>query len=340
MKAGKGGIKQKLKLITMRNWTKYFLVLVFPFLGSCYDDYIHDYEYTSIYVPYQVDVRTFVVGEGMKIKFGAELGGVRNNTDTRKVIFKIDPDLINDKTLQDMKASSYPYIKNEMASIDTLRLLPSSFYKLSHENTIEILPGNHTGTIDIQAQEPAFTSDSRTMKARYAIPFSIVSADADRLLENKKSGVIAVKYENMLFGNYLHGGVTTVKGPGGNVLKTIVYNTFVSQSANEIWNLVTSGHNTLTVKGYSNVNSTRPEIRLKLEGNNNIVVESAEGSTYRFEANGQSSFNGIRDLQQRKILLNYKFTDGDGNTHYAQDTLTFRNRIRDGVNEWQGQGQQ
>ena len=338
MKAGKVGIKHKLKLTKMRNWTKYLLVLIFPFLGSCYDDYIHDYEYTTIYIPYQVDVRTFVVGEGMKIKFGAELGGVRNNTDTRKAVFKIDPDLISNKTLQDMKGSSYPYIKNEMALIDTLRLMPASFYKLSHDNTIEILPGNHTGTIEIKADSSAFLSEPGTIKAQYAIPFSLTNVDADRLLEDKKSTVIALKFENMLYGNYLHGGVTTVKDPGGNVLKKIVYNTFVSQSANEIWSLVTSGYNSLTVQRYSNVNSTKNEIKLQLEGNN-ILVGSAEGSTYQFEADGQSSFNGVRNLQQRKILLNYKFTDNEGNTHHAQDTLTFRNRIRDGVNEWQGQGQ-
>jgi len=40
-------------------------------------------------------------------------------------------------------------------------------------------------------------------------------------------------------------------------------------------------------------------------------------------------------LQNRKIFLNYKYKDAAGNWCHAQDTLTFRNRIRDGVNEWQ-----
>ena len=42
-----------------------------------------------------------------------------------------------------------------------------------------------------------------------------------------------------------------------------------------------------------------------------------------------------RQLQNRKLFLNYRFANGDGTTTYVQDTLTFRNRIRDGVNEWQ-----
>jgi hypothetical protein len=66
-----------------------------------------------------------------------------------------------------------------------------------------------------------------------------------------------------------------------------------------------------------------------------ITVTAATGSTYAFEPNGSSTYNQAKLLQNRKILLNYKYVNGDGNTCYAQDTLTFRNRIRDGVNEWQ-----
>ena len=43
---------------------------------GCYDDYTMDYEYTGIYSAYQYDLRTFVVGEGMKFDFTVALGGV------------------------------------------------------------------------------------------------------------------------------------------------------------------------------------------------------------------------------------------------------------------------
>lgn len=323
----------------MRNRTKFLSILLLPFLFSCYDDYIHDYEYSTIYIPYQIDVRTFVVGEGMRIKFGAELGGVRNNTETRVANFSLDPDLINNSTLLAMQGSSSPYIKNEMLMVDTLLLLPSSFYSLSNNSAIEILPGNHTGTIEIRADSTNFLADPRTASARFALPFRLESVDADRLLEDKNTAVIAVKFENMLYGNYLHGGVTTVRDSLGNLVRTVTYPTAVNQGPTEIWSLATSAPDRLIVPSYSNFNSTKPEIELKLEANNSITLGSAEGSTYQFEADGASSFNGVRNLQQRKIYLNYKFRDNDGNTHHAQDTLTFRNRIRDGVNEWQGNGQ-
>ena len=44
-------------------------------------------------------------------------------------------------------------------------------------------------------------------------------------------------------------------------------------------------------------------------------------------------------LQDRKIALKYKY-EKDGLVYHATDTLTFRNRIRDGVNEWQDENQE
>ena len=42
-----------------------------------------------------------------------------------------------------------------------------------------------------------------------------------------------------------------------------------------------------------------------------------------------------RQLQNRKLFLHYRYPNGDGTFTVVRDTLTFRNRIRDGVNEWQ-----
>ncbi|GAA4436058.1 hypothetical protein GCM10023091_13450 [Ravibacter arvi] len=322
----------------MKNWVKCLLMIAVPGLGGCYDDYIQDYEYTTIYMPYQHDVRTFVVGEGMRIRVGAELGGVRENKEARNANFKIAPELINRENLLLMQASSFPYIKNSMLAVDTLRLMPANFYSLSNDNTIEILPGNHTGTIEIKADSAAFLANTGTLKPAFAIPLELTSVDADRVLDDKKTAVIALKYENMLFGNYLHGGVTTVKDPSGQVVSTAVYRTSVSQNANEVWSLVTESPLSLSVARYSNVASTKPELLLTQEGNR-IRVGSATGATFQYEGDGESTFNGVRKLQDRRIFLKYKFLDADGNTHFATDTLTFRNRIRDGVNEWQGNGQ-
>ncbi len=139
----------------------------------------------------------------------------------------------------------------------------------------------------------------------------------------------------MLFGNYLHGGVTLVKDPLDNVVQTIVYPTYVSQPDNKIWILKTVAPNAVSTNGYSDITSTsKKEIILTLDGTN-IFVSSAPGSSFYIEPNGPSTYNAAKLLQERKIFLNYKYQNDDGNTCYAQDTLTFRNRLRDGVNEWQ-----
>ena len=57
---------------------------------SCYDEYVKDFDYNGVYFPNPVNVRTVVVGEGLKIRVGAEIGGILENTKDRNVNFIID----------------------------------------------------------------------------------------------------------------------------------------------------------------------------------------------------------------------------------------------------------
>lgn len=318
----------------MKHIRNFLIVTTMLLQTACYDDYIVDYEHTAIYIPYQLDVRTFVVGEGMKIKFGAELGGVRVNTFDRQVNYVIKPELITPEILSAMQASSYGYIKDEMQEIDALQVLTASYYRLSNDKAITISKGNHTGTIELMADSSTFLDDPLTLWPHYALPVYLSDAGADMILEEKRYAVIALKYENMLFGNYLHGGVTVVKDNTGQAVDTIVYETTVTQGDAEIWELHTVAPFSLVTQGYSNVSSTKPELMLTLD-NDNVLISSAEGATYEFLPEGESSFNRAKLLQERKLYLNYTYKKEDGYTYHAQDTLTFRNRVRDGINEWQ-----
>ena len=98
--------------------------------------------------------------------------------------------------------------------------------------------------------------------------------------------------------------------------------------------MTTVAPDALVTNGYSDQTTTKGEMRLTLNGTN-ISVSTNTGSTFVVTANGTSTFNRAKLLQNRKIFLNYQYKDAAGNTYTAQDTLTFRNRIRDGVNEWQ-----
>lgn len=302
-------------------------------MSSCYEDYIKDYDYSSIYFPYQTDVRTFVVGEGTTIEIGAALGGVTQNIKDRTVNFMLDNTLITQDILTTMK-SGPGYIKNSVSSVSELLPLPANYYTLSNTSEMVIKTGQHSGAVAMKIDSALFLFDPATIKATYVLPFYITGADADSLVQAKRYAIVGIKYENMLFGNYWHGGVTTVKDNSGNVVKTIKYYTTIPSPENKIWTLTTVAPNALVTNGYSDQTTSKGEMKLTLNGSS-IVISTNSGSSYAVEPDGESSYNSAKLLQNRKLVLKYKYVNSDGNTCFAQDTLTFRNRIRDGVNEWQ-----
>lgn len=316
---------------------KYFVFLLLSLVAvSCYEDYITDYTYDGIYFPYQVDVRTFVVGEGMKIQVGATLGGVRENDRDRNVNYTLDNTLISANTLFRMQNVASDYIRAATATVPALAQLPANYYTISDNAKMVIKAGQHSGSVVITADSAAFLADAATLNAKYVLPFRITSADADSVVTKKNYNVVGFKYENMLFGNYWHGGVAVVKDAGGNTLQTITYYTTIPMVESKIWKLTTVAPNELTTNGFGNQTfPTVPGMKLTLNGND-VVVSAATGAPFIVQPDGSSTFNRAKLLQNRKIFLKYKYTDtSTGNTYYCTDTLTFRNRIRDGINEWQ-----
>lgn len=311
-----------------------FFILITAMTG-CYEDYILDYDYDGVYFPYQIDVRTFVVGEGMKIQVGAALGGVRDNDRDRVVNYQLDNSLLSTETFEMMKNGA-TYIKNSIIGVTALKALPSNYYTISDNSKMVIKKGEHSGSVIIKPDSAKFLSDVTTLSAAYALPFRITSADADTVLQSKNYAVIGVKYENMLFGNYWHGGVTIEKDANGAVVATTNYFTTIPSPDSKAWALKTVEPFALTVNGVSGISSsTKQEMKLTLGANGAITVTPVAGATFAVEGDGTSTYNQAKLLQKRKIYLNYKYKNAAGNWCYAKDTLTFRNRIRDGVNEWQ-----
>ena len=311
------------------------ILLLAATFSSCYEDYIKDFDYNSIYIPLQSDVRTFVVGEGMKFDIGVELGGVRENDRDRIVSYQIDNSLITPAALEKIKGGA-AYMSAASATVTTLLPLPADYYTLGNAGQFVIKKGDHNGKVTVRPDSIKFLSDVAAIVPTYALGIRVNSADADSLLYNKKTAVIAVKFENMLFGNYWHGGVTTIKDAAdATVVNTVNYYTQIPVSDVKTWSLKTVAPNALVTNGYSDVSSSVVgEFVLTLNGGNVTVSSSATGK-YAIQPDGASTYNQAKLLQNRKIFLNYKYKDAAGNWCHAQDTLTFRNRIRDGVNEWQ-----
>ena len=313
-------MKMKIKILAI------FLSLA---LVSCYNDYVKDFDYTSIYFAYQTNVRTVVVGEGMKIEAGPAFGGEMVNSRDRLVTLSLDNSLITPAMLLTMQSSSINSIKNYVTGLTELKALPADYYTIS-SNSVTIKKGQNSGTVVIRPDSVKFLSDPATLMSQYVLPFRIMTGDADSILTAKNYAVVGLRYENMLFGNYYHGGVTTVKDAAGTVVKTTKYFTTIPQPDAKVWSLSTIAPNQLVTNGISDVAGS---FKLTLNGGV-ITVSQATGSTVVVQPTDASSYNQAKLLQNRKILLNYKYANADGTTSYAQDTLTFRNRVRDGVNEW------
>jgi len=305
-------------------------------LVSCYDDYLIDYVYDAIYFPYQHDVRTFVVGEGMKFEVGAALGGVRDNTRDRNVSFTLNNALVTPAVLTEMNYSDRRYVVNAVTPVAAVAAMPANYFTISNANTMVIKSGTYSGTVLIRADSTNFLNDSvNTRYSKYILPFYINSADADSVLNKKRRNMVGVMFENMLFGKYWHGGQALVNRPAKSDTTIKYFTTVPAASESKVWILTTVGPKTLSVNGYYSADVTaNPQMMLVLKGND-LILSAAAGSKFAFTQEGPCVFNRPKLLQDRKLFLKYSFTDGGtGYTFHCTDTLTFRNRIRDGINEW------
>jgi hypothetical protein len=331
MKAGHRGINT-LKVTIMKKFLAIMILIIA--LVSCYDEYIVDYPYNAVYFMYQVDVRTFVVGEGMKIQVGVTIGGIRENTKDRNVSFVLDQSMITPAMLTKFKTASQSYIKDGVTPVTAFQLLPANYYTISDPGTMVIKKGEHMGAVTIKPDSARFLGDPVTRYATYVLPFKITSADADSVLSTKNYEVVGLRFEHMLFGKYWHGGVATINVPNkpDSIYK---YRMIVNQPENKTWTLVTNSPTTLYATSYMDQLTSKNEMMLTVNGTN-VTISSVTGSTYEIIPEGSSSFNAPKLLQDRKLFLSYKFTNpATGWIYHCKDTLTFRNRLRDGINEWQ-----
>lgn len=327
-------------------------------LTSCYEDYVMDYDYTAAYVAYQYDLRTFVCGEDVEVGFTTALGGTVVNDRDRKVDVVIDNSILTSDlsvfdpagnaasftALDGLKGNapigllSQGYVSNEVnaAGITTLEALPENYYTTSGPVTIK--KGYHTGNLFLYPTEEMF-KDEKILKPYYALGFVVNSVEADSLVRDKSFQIMAIKVENRFYGNWYHGGRRIVKADkDASYITDERYVFEVPQADNRNYVLTTEGFNTVTTDKISNQAGS---LRLTFLDDNKIKVEDPSGVREIKEIIGQSSHhNGAKLIQDREIYLNYMFSNGDGSTTVVTDTLKFRNRMRDGINEWQDENTQ
>lgn len=331
-----------------------FLAVITCFACGCYEDYVRDYDYDAVAIAYQYDLRSFVVGEGMEFKVGAMLGGVLSNDRDRKVDIVIDDELVNGD-LSSIVGVETPFTAFDVMSglsgsgtvsnkyvtdavnasvtangISGLVPLPADLYSVKPLNMV-IKKGKHTATAVVNVDSAAFLSTPNVGHLPYyAIGYRIVAADADKVIKEKSFGVIALRIESRFFGNWYHGGVSKVLNAAGEEISRNTYYTRIpaADASSAVYSLTTTGPFSVSANWFHNSDG-KMDIIIGKDG----VVTVADPES-RITDLG-SSWNEDVLLQNRKIYMNYQYPDADGNTVVVTDTLTFRNRVLDGINEYQ-----
>lgn len=334
----------------MKRLLKYTAFLPLLCLAGCYEDYVKDYDYSTIYSAFQYDLRTFVVGEGQKFDFTVGLAGVMNNSQDRAVKVSLAPDLVT----ADLKAAlsldisdgsftalngmlgkapagalSQAYVTEEVSALKLTALtpLPETHFTVSGLDDMTIKAGKHTATCTIAATD-AFLADPKGIAPYYAIAFHIDAADADNLPADKCFEVIAVKYECKFYGNWYYGGkAVVVDNVTGMTVSEDNYPLVIPQEDSKVTTLVTTGPNSVKL---DKLGGKPGNLTLTFDGEN-VTVSSPDANLVL----GHCYTNDAKCIQDRKIYLNYSYDNKNGTSTVVSDVLTFRNRIRDGINEWQ-----
>lgn len=286
----------------------FIIPVVALMFSSCeeYEDYMKDYEITGVYFGTQKPLRTIVARENMQFKFGAVLGGKRENKVDEWAKFMIDPELLN-----------------TTPNADAFVLLPESYYSLSNDSVIIIPKGAVMGDVTVTLNREAFTSDPDAISNTYALPLRLTSTSADTILSgneetpSKDYTIIVVKYISPNHGYYYHKGVQQELGGAGEVVKETAYSK-KDLVLNELWQLSTAALNVVQTSGAGTFSGGNDNFQITLTDDNAVVVESRASSAIDI-----LTASGQYDASAKSFYLQYEFERG-GVVYNATDTLILR----------------
>lgn len=278
-----------------------FLILSIILISACeYEDYQSDYEYSAVYFPKTRIDRSVIVGEYDYIQVGVVLGGKLSNDQEESVTYHLNTDTVLNSGLT-LLPQAYYSIENSLQGRDA--------------NTFYIPAGKFQGMIKITLND-IFLNDSASLDGGYALGFELDQTSVDSVLSTKSITVITFKYLSTADAFYYHSGeVSSGDSTTAYIPKT--------------WDLTTTGvgENILETDGLGNFTSGEYKCRLEINNDNSVKIESAEGGL-PITSSGDSRY----DPESRSFFLKYSYTDSINQFH-SVDTLIFRNRIVDGINQ-------
>jgi len=320
-----------------------------------------DYDYTTVYFPYQYPVRTLILGDysladnsrdkEFKFLISARIGGVYKNNSDVKIAYQIDESLVDN-----LLTNPNQWDGKTTTTSDVLAALPSNYYTLGGDGKSFIIPkGSYHGGVEIQLT-PAFFDDPLAWKTHYVIPLRITSTSADSVLSGytvipnadprvmndwdvvpKDFTIFGIKFVNPFHGKYLHKGKSVITMQGSDEIQTITYSAVSPTTGiptlelNEILTLHTSGKNRVTTTARLRDLVSSPgnfEIYLDfIDGGDDCIVTDTENSKFPVKGSGRYA----RDTEtwggktRDAIYLNLEVTNG-ASTATITDTLVFRDK--------------
>ncbi|WP_106153986.1 DUF5627 domain-containing protein [Marinilabilia salmonicolor] len=301
-----------------------------------------DFEYTTVYFPYQFPVRTIVLGEDIfdntldnehKLKIYATMGGVYENNKNIEIDIAVDDALTSNLFFEDESA---------------VQPMPADYYSLA-EQTIS-LSGELQGGVDVQLSD-AFFADENAISNTYVIPLRMTGvSNADSILDGtplvdnpvrtnvadwevqpKDFVLYAVRFINPWHANYLRRGEDIIT-ENGETTTIVRHEEYVEDD--EVVSLHTSSLNsvifpvqTTVMQGEEQVTLTCELVLTFDENNECSIVSGTEGYT----ASGSGQFvkdgdkNSWGDEDRNALYLDYEVDFGT-KQYQTKDTLVVRDR--------------
>lgn len=292
------------------------ILIAVVILTSCYDDFRQNNVFTGVAFSFAdggsniegVLHRTVVKDEGLKLDMGINLTGVIENDKDRWAEFEIDPELL----------------EGESVNGKGYELMPEDYYTLSNTSRFIIKAGSYLGKITITLDPDKFISDPNSVKHIYAIPFRLTDTSEDSISANLSTKILVIKYINHFEGYYDQSGLILSYDATGNLIDSVEVENVITMTTVMVDTVETNGMLNSTGASYA--------MQINVKPDNTVMIDNASASQINTLAkNGTCTFDKLNS----EFTLNYKVTTPSGSYKTAAMTLTWRNRIRDGVNEWQ-----
>jgi len=340
----------------MKKLILFSLILAVSITG-CENDPISfpDYEYSSVYFPYQYPVRTITLGEDIydnsmdlqhKCNIMAALSGVYEN----------NKDVTIDFVVADTIPNRFNFVFTPARPIIPM---PRNYYTLASDQIV-IKKGTISGGVEVQLTD-AYFNDPLSLQTNYVIPLLMTTVvNADTILQGKPLNVgakprrlranqwdvlskdyvlYAVKFINTWHGYYLRRGVDVSTGALNTTIKrrpkdVQTYDAGITSASQWLVQLNSTSLKALkfpvVLKDAANADYTC-NLNITFDDNGNCVITSSDPAT--FTATGSGKFvkkgekNSFGNVDRDVLYLDYTITHpGKGITTQTKDTLLMRNR--------------